>query len=471
MGKSKTPSFIVELPLVTNSEQRHVLSSRFEAGRQAYNACLGEALKRRNQMLRSKIYRSALAMPHKTKEKTEARTKVFKEAREKYGFTEYSLHDYVGKIRNSWIGEHIDSLTAQKVATRAFKATNKTITGNAKKVRFKRYGELESLEGKNNTSGIRWKDNKIVWNNLELNAMVNINDPVIAHGLSCPVKYVRIVKKIIRGKVRFYVQLICEGKPYQKEKNKVIKGKIGLDTGPSIIAEISNTEAYLNLFCRELDNTQKEIRVLQRKMDRQRRANNPDNYNPDGTIKKGRKKWKNSKEYIKTKLKLFELFRRQSAHRKSLHGKMINDILRRGNEIYIEKISYKAWQKIFGKSVNYRAPGMFISGLKRKTEAAEGSLNEFPTNSTALSQMCQCGRKEKKKLSDRRHKCKCGVSAQRDLYSAFLARHVKKNDDSKYYLDTDSATKEWPAIKPLINIAIQETLKKYWYKPSSSFGL
>ncbi|KFD41985.1 hypothetical protein DK28_0202035 [Peptococcaceae bacterium SCADC1_2_3] len=68
------------------------------------------------------------------------------------------------------------------------------------------------------------------------------------------------------------------------------------------------------------------------------RVNNPDNYNPDGTIKKGRRKWKNSKEYIKTRLKLFELFRRQSAHRKSLHGKMINDILRHGNEIYIEKI-------------------------------------------------------------------------------------------------------------------------------------
>ena len=471
MGKSKTPSFIVELPLVTNSEQKHILNSRFEAGRQAYNACLGEALKRRDQMLRSKMYRSALAMPHKTKEETKARSDAFKEAREKYGFTEYSMHDYVGEIRDSWIGEHIDSLTAQKVATRAFNAVNKTVVGDAKRVRFKRYGELDSLEGKNNDSGIRWRDNKVIWNGLKLDAIIDIKDPVIAHGLSCPVKYVRIVRRIIRGKTRYYVQLICEGKPYRKEKNKVIKGKIGLDVGPSTAAEVGNAEANLHLFCRELDDIQKEIRVLQRKMDRQRRAKNPDNYNPDGTVKKGKLRWKNSKRYLKTKAKFAELNRRQAAHRKSLHGKLINDILRRGNEIYLEKISYKAWQMIFGKSVNYRAPGMFVSVLKRKAEAAGGSLNEFPTVGTALSQMCHCGRKEKKKLSERWHECECGVSAQRDLYSAFLARHVKTDSDGKYCLDAESAIGEWPAIKPLLDAAIEDTLKKYWYKAPSSFGL
>jgi len=474
LGKSKTPSFILELPLVTNSEQRHILDSRFEAGRQAYNACLGEVLKRRDQMLRSKMYQSALAMPHKTKEETKARSQAFKEAREKYGFTEYSLHDYVKKIRDSWICEHIDSLTAQKVATRAFNAVNKTVVGNAQKVRFKRYGELNSLEGKNNDSGIRWRDNKVIWNvrnNLELKAVIDMDDSVIAHGLSCPVKYARIVRRVIRGKVRYYVQLVCEGKPYQKEKNKVIKGKTGLDVGPSIVAEIGSAEANLHLFCRELDDIQTKIRVLQRQMDRQRRANNPDNYNPDGTVKKGKKNWKNSKRYLKTKAKFAELNRRQAAYRKSLHGRLINDILRRGNEIYLENVSYKAWQMIFGKSVNYRAPGMFVLELKRKAEASGGSLNEFPTNSTALSQMCQCGRKEKKKLSDRWHECECGVSTQRDLYSGFLARHVKTDDKGNYYLDCRSATEEWPKIKPLLDEAVEKAKRSYFYIAPSSFGI
>ncbi|MDR9785789.1 MAG: zinc ribbon domain-containing protein [Peptococcaceae bacterium MAG4] len=206
-------------------------------------------------------------------------------------------------------------------------------------------------------------------------------------------------------------------------------------------------------------------------MDRQRRANNPGNYNPDGTVKKGKLRWKNSKRYLKTRAKFAELNRRQAAYRKSLHGKLINDILRRGNEIHLEKISYKAWQVTFGKSVNYRAPGMFVSGLKRKAEAGGGSLNEFPTNGTALSQTCQCGRKLKKKLSDRWHRCECGVSAQRDLYSAFLARHVKIDGEGKHFLDAESAVKEWPAIKPLLDKAVVDARKKYWYKTPSSFGL
>lgn len=78
-----------------------------------------------------------------------------------------------------------------------------------------------------------------------------------------------IKRKIIRGKIRYYAQLVCDGKPYQKEGNQVIQGKIGLDLGPSTIAEVSNTGAKLDLFCRELDSIQKEIRVLQRKLDRQ----------------------------------------------------------------------------------------------------------------------------------------------------------------------------------------------------------
>jgi hypothetical protein len=58
-----------------------------------------------------------------------------------------------------------------------------------------------------------------------------------------------IKRKIIRGKIRYYAQLVCDGKPYQKEGNQVIQGKIGLDLGPSTIAEVSNTGAKLDLFC------------------------------------------------------------------------------------------------------------------------------------------------------------------------------------------------------------------------------
>jgi len=110
---------------------------------------------------------------------------------------------------------------------------------------------------------------------------------------------------------------------------------------------------------------------------------------------------------------------------KSLHGELVNTILRTGDTIKLEKLSYKAFQKLFGKSVGKRAPGMFVSHLTSKAERAGGRVVQIPTHSTKLSQTCQCGRVAKKKLSERVHRCECGVVAQRDLYSAFLAKHTE----------------------------------------------
>jgi putative transposase len=92
---------------------------------------------------------------------------------------------------------------------------------------------------------------------------------------------------------------------------------------------------------------------------------------------------------------------------------------------------------------------MFISMLRRKAENAGGQVTEFSTRSTKLSQTCHCGEVKKKPLSQRWHACKCGVTAQRDLYSAFLAKHVS-ND----VLDTRQAAAAWPGANLLLGRAV-----------------
>ena len=74
---------------------------------------------------------------------------------------------------------------------------------------------------------------------------------------------------------------------------------------------------------------------------------------------------------------------------------------------------------------------------------------------------------KKKKLSERYHRCGCGVIAQRDLYSAFLARFVKKD-----YLDAQQACASWKAAEPLLSRAVsrleQQTSNGFW---PASFGI
>ena len=145
-----------------------------------------------------------------------------------------------------------------------------------------------------------------------------------------------------------------------------------------------------------------------------------------------------------------DMARKQATHRKTQHGRLVNTILKIGNQIKTEKLSYKSFQKNFGKSVGLRAPGMFIEKIKCKAENAGGHMEEINTYKTKLSQACQCGRYAKKKLSNRWHKCTCGVDVQRDLYSAYLACFVQ-NDE----LIADQAQKAWSGTETALRTAMR----------------
>nr|WP_244422174.1 zinc ribbon domain-containing protein [Ktedonobacter racemifer] len=230
------------------------------------------------------------------------------------------------------------------------------------------------------------------------------------------------------------MQLALEGKPHQKKKHTVGMSIVGGDLGPSTLALFPQEgEASLEVFCAELAPEARAIRRLQRQMERQRRAANPEHYDEKGHIKKqGKKKlrWKQSKRYQITRRRKATKERTLAAHRKSLHGRKVHQVVKLGSTIIIEKISYKAWQKQFGKSVGLRAPGMFVELLRRTVASTGGILVEVPTRTTALSQWCHgCGRRVKKPLSQRWHHCACGVGpVQRDLYSAFLAASLDPAD-------------------------------------------
>jgi transposase len=435
----RTPSFITEIPLVTTSEDLTVLTARLEAGRQLYNAVLSEGKTRLDLARNSELYQEAKAIPRTEKK---ARSTAFIKAKEAYRFTDYDLQSFANQtaIASDWIKSHLDANTIQKIGTRAFKALERVGFGKAKKVRFKQKGRFTSLEGKTNKQGIRWTGDCVEWSGLKLQAIIN-NDPVILHGLNSKVKYVRLVRRVINQKVYWFAQLVCEGLPYQKPRNIINNGIVGIDLGVSTVAIVGDKETIWTSFAQELTSKQKEIRRLQRKIDRQRRAGNPDNFNSNGTIKKGSKRWYRSHRYLQTAAKKREIERRQAAHRKSLHGRLANQALTLGKNIKAEKVSVKGWQKIFGRSIGFKAPSSFQSHLCRKAESAGGTVLMFSTRKTALSQTCLCGNKQKKSLSQRIHHCSiCGLKMQRDILSAYLSRYVDPKTET---LSIQSARDGW----------------------------
>jgi hypothetical protein len=202
---------------------------------------------------------------------------------------------------------------------------------------------------------------------------------------------------------------------------------VGLDLGPSTIAIVPQQgTARLGLFCAALAPRIAMKRRLQRRLDRQRRANNPQHYDEQGRCKKGPKTWHDSQGYQATRRRLAHQERKLAAQRKSLHGQLAHEIVAVGDTIITEQISYRGGPRQFGRSVGLRAPGMFLAILRRTVASTGGTLVEVPTQRTKLSQYCHgCGAYVKKPLSLRWHVCPCGIGpVQRDLYSAFLAAHL-----------------------------------------------
>jgi len=175
------------------------------------------------------------------------------------------------------------------------------------------------------------------------------------------------------------------GRSHRKPKHTVGTDIVGMDLGPSSIAVCAREgDASLSVFCEELAPDARTIRQLQRKMDRQRRAANPDNYDAKKRIKKqGKRKlrWNTSKGYEHTRRRKAEHERKLAAYRKCLHGKKVHEIIAVGNTIIIEKISYKAWQKQYGKSVGLRAPGLFVAQLKRTVASQTNRASKILTSS------------------------------------------------------------------------------------------
>lgn len=277
-------------------------------------------------------------------------------------------------------------------------------------------------------------------------------------------------------------------------RNPRNNGTVGIDIGTQTIAFCSNKDVKLLELAPNVNNIEQEKRILQRKLDRQRRANNADNYNEDGTIKKGiridgksqKLTWNKSKKYIKTQQQLKELYRKQRVIRKQDHEKLANYILTLGNEIKVENMNFKGLQKRvkkttinqktgkcnkkkrFGKSLANKAPSMLLEIINKKLSYDGLQLLKVDTYLVKASQYNHFeDGYNKKDLSDRWNS---GVRLQRDIYSAFLIMNVKDNLSE---IDRNKCFETYDRFKELHGIEVNRLLelKKNGEKLISSMGI
>jgi putative transposase len=462
------PTHVRSWPLRPTPTQCKVIGIRFFTGVRVYNAVLGEFIGRSRAVKADPAWQSARALPHRSPAERQVRRAAFRSVEQVHGFTADAAQSFASLLRRSWVREHLPAQEAQNLGARAFDAVKQWHLGKRGKPRFKnaRRG-LHSLAAKDGNGalrpktdesgrlvGLRWGSGFVIpiaavatsgRRGREQRAELGEVETLIAAG---KVLSTRIVRTVINGRDTYRMQLVCDGHPTRR--HPVGDGRVSFDLGPSQIAVAvqrpdGSWSGWVEPLADAIRLDTMRLGRAQRHLDRQHRAGSPECFDRDGSHSTGRCGWQRSAAARQTAGRVGELHRRLAAHRATLHGALGNRLLGYGTDIACERLEYVSWQKNFPRSVRDRAPGSLVEMMRRKAESAGGQqLYEYNPRTTALSQTCLCGSRKKKPLSQRVHRCECGIQEEdRDLFSAYLGLHVRTQVDGVDRLDLPSARQGW----------------------------
>ena len=449
--------------------------------RKAGNKLTAIMVKRMEQLFRTKEYRRlkslyAKALKDDNESAREAVAEELDALREKYNVTWDYCRKSMELIRVQFGINSIFTLTR---AEDIWHGVEKCLFGGGETIHFRKRGDLPSIRAKQNNRGIpisvkngeieirydripfhltydpkdrflsteidkmrTYLSNAKDWDTKASNAWVK-EKRIIDTFRPC---YVTLVPKVIRGKYRLFAHITIEAKATPKldkagnPRHSYGQGVVGCDIGTQTIAYTSDAKVELkNLAERgsSISYRERRQRLLNRAMDRSRRATNPENYNEDGTIKKGKKTWKYSKHYFKLRKKYNNLSRINAENRHLAINEDINHIRSIGDVFVTEpknadKLARRAKKttrnkkgkynrkKRFGRSIQNRCPGYFQAQAQKIFESTGGSYHEVPNSYRASQYDHTADDYFKKSLSTRLYNLKDGTSVQRDCYSSFL---------------------------------------------------
>jgi putative transposase len=461
------PTHVRSWPLRPTGAQCREIGTRFFTGVRVYNAVLGEFIDRSRAVKADPVWQAARELPHRTSRGRSAHSAAFRSVEIAHGFTADAAQSFASSLRRSWVRAHLPAQETQNLGARAFDAVRQWHLGKRGKPRFKSTKRgLRSLAAKDgngalrpNTDaagrlvGLQWGAGFVIpiaapaasgRRGREQRAELAQIEALITAG---KVLSTRIVRTVIDGRDTYRMQVVCDG--HSTRRHSIGDGRVSFDLGPSQIAvAVARADGSWSGWVEPLADAIRldtaRLRRAQCHLDRQHRGGSLACFGRDGVHTTGRCAWQRSLAAQQSVIRVAGLHRRLAEHRKTLHARLANRLLGHGTNIACERLDYVSWQKNFPRSVRDRAPGLLVEMVRRKAESAGGQqLYEYNPRTTALSQTCLCGNRRKKPLSQRVHRCGCGIAEDRDLFSAYLGLYVRPQADGVDRLDLPSARQGW----------------------------
>jgi putative transposase len=199
---------------------------------------------------------------------------------------------------------------------------------------------------------------------------------------------------------------------------------VGVDVGVRHLAVLSTRPDDPVENPRALQRAQRGLRRYQRKLDRQRRSNNPGCYRPDGTAIKGRRPSRCSTRQRATERNLARAHTRARNVRQDAIHKLTTKLAAAYGTIVVEKLNAKGLCRAGNRGLRRAIHDASLAEIRRqltyKTAWRSGFLVEAPTFYPSSKLCSGCGTaKAKLSLSERTYRCEhCGLQIDRDLNAA-----------------------------------------------------
>jgi IS605 OrfB family transposase len=214
---------------------------------------------------------------------------------------------------------------------------------------------------------------------------------------------------------------------------------IGCDLGITHLLTLSNGQYLKNP--RPLIKYEEMIKRLQRKLDRQRRMNNPSNYEENGVVIKGSKNWVRSNRMLRTEELIRKYHKRVRNLRRENAHYLSSMITRKYGYISTEDLSINNMLKNhkLAKHIQDASWREITRQLEYKSEWYGNKYSKVGKYYASSKTCSTCNQvKPKLGLSVREYECEhCGLVIDRDLNAALnMAQHYlignsKSNNESK----------------------------------------
>lgn len=471
-AKTSTSNYVVSIKLKLTESVENRLEKTFRIVASAYNEALSFGLRRFEALKQNSRYQELLELRRNNKHQVREYGKELFELHKKYGLTEFGFSTRLSQQRKKPNSpyQQLNSGELQVIAGRAYKTLEKVLFYQIKssRVRFRSKYDLKvGYRNRVNITGTRIipSDRKGYVYRLYIHKSSTFVDiPIKAFNKyqqisllkSEKIKYVQIIRKTIRGKHVYILQIVCQGFPLTKVERGV--GIMGIDPGISTVAYVSkNSLALIDLVPKDVNRKEKLMRYLDRAIERSKRANNPNCYHSNGTIKKGSKFKYPSNRQMKLQVRRIKSYRSLSEERKKIQGQLVNYLVSQASLIKIEDLNVKGLQrrskeirinpktnrpfskKRYGKSVFRAAPSSFRQKLQTRASQLGVDIEIIQPKDLKPSQYNHITQTfEKKSISTRLYDLsEEWTSVQRDLYSAFLIGHIENGSYQQEQLTQD----------------------------------